>query len=366
MGEISLWKGVVFHQIRQFLFSYNSGGEYNTDQYAIERMLLKIYLQDHDSVLMFSSPILRFKSKKAIKSSVSIMDKQDYLFIRDYRDKVNSNVIAQGYSSSVSDIFRIFVDNAIDCLDPGNIKCDRQMDTFAREFLISGSKQGLLSNMAIKVNSLWDVFMAKTTLGKGAFNYCEISMNEVIMNSDFKLNGSNVPRRMHGDKKTIISIGVPSIGRGIGTEVRNASLIRSFLPKFLKSVGKSEKDDFEFWIYVAYDQGDPIYDNPKYFPRLQTLANDILSNSSFVKLQFVRLPQSNAWLTYIWNALYVKSLEDGTDYFFQVNDDLEIKTQGWASAFVKKLRDNNDIGKEQKAHSSHPMTYPLVRSGWSV
>ena len=344
MGEISLWKGVVFHQIRQFLF----GDDTIPNQYAMERMLLKICLQEHGSVLMFSSPILRLKSEKSIESSASIMNKQGYLFIRDYRDKDNSNVLVQGYSSSESDIYQIFVNNAIDCLAPENINCDRQMDTLARESLISGSK---LPRMAIKVHSLWDVFMAKITLGKGAFHYCEISLNHVPMNSDFMLNGSFLSRRrMHDDKKTIISIGVPSIGRGIGTEVRNASLIRSFLPKFLKSVGKSEKDVFEFWIYVAYDQGDPIYDNPKYFPQLQTLANEILSNSSFVRLQFVRLPQSNAWLTFIWNALYVKSLEDGTDYFFQVNDDLEIKTKGWASAFVKKLRDNNDIGIKHAFH----------------
>jgi len=66
------------------------------------------------------------------------------------------------------------------------------------------------------------------------------------------------------------------------------------------------------------------------------------SPASFL-LRWHRVPKSR-WLSFIWNRLFVDAMDDGCSYFYQVNDDLEFRTGGWASSFVSTLQNNNDFG----------------------
>jgi hypothetical protein len=181
--------------------------------------------------------------------------------------------------------------------------------------------------------------------------YCEVRLKDGIVNQtviDMKRK-IDVVRSDIGDRnRTVISIGIPSVGsldsdRGIGP--LSSSFVDTFLPYFIKSITREELELFEFRIYVGYDVGDPVYDNPERVQLLQHRVLEMLRKvGASVKVIYIRLPFSNAWLTFIWNSLYLISINDGTDYYFQANDDLQLLKRGWATSFVSKLRENNDIG----------------------
>ena len=47
---------------------------------------------------------------------------------------------------------------------------------------------------------------------------------------------------------------------------------------------------------------------------------------------------------FAWNKLFKIAYEDNNDFFFQIGDDVELKTSGWTEAFIGKLNDNDGIG----------------------
>ena len=38
----------------------------------------------------------------------------------------------------------------------------------------------------------------------------------------------------------------------------------------------------------------------------------------------IKFPYTKGWVTFLWNGLFVSAVGDGCDYFFQLNDDVEL------------------------------------------
>lgn len=64
------------------------------------------------------------------------------------------------------------------------------------------------------------------------------------------------------------------------------------------------------------------------------------TNGYPVSLQTIRSVQTFGWTTYLWNVAFRFALDEGFDYFYQVNDDLKFLTPGWTDVLVNRLRDN--------------------------
>jgi hypothetical protein len=61
--------------------------------------------------------------------------------------------------------------------------------------------------------------------------------------------------------------------------------------------------------------------------------------------------------------LFVQSITEGADYFYQLNDDAELCGEGWVSAFVNKLQSWNNIGvvgPKDYAHERMLLTQSFV------
>ena len=62
-------------------------------------------------------------------------------------------------------------------------------------------------------------------------------------------------------------------------------------------------------------------------------------------LELVRVSRTSVQMEWgnimpIWNTVAAHAYRDGADYFYLVNDDLEMVTPGWASTLVEMLRSN--------------------------
>jgi GT2 family glycosyltransferase len=42
----------------------------------------------------------------------------------------------------------------------------------------------------------------------------------------------------------------------------------------------------------------------------------------------------------LWNVAFQHAINDGADYFYQLNDDIRIETPNWSETFVNALRNN--------------------------
>ncbi|KNC96571.1 uncharacterized protein SPPG_08158 [Spizellomyces punctatus DAOM BR117] len=104
-----------------------------------------------------------------------------------------------------------------------------------------------------------------------------------------------------------------------------------------------EWDRSEYTLYIGFDVGHGFFDDPTILPKIDEFLKSLVVDKP-LKFKYIRLPYSYGWVTYIWNALFALAIRDGTDFFFQVNDDLALKGTKWSTYFVDALEKNNGFG----------------------
>lgn len=183
-----------------------------------------------------------------------------------------------------------------------------------------------------------------------SFYFCYLNIREDYLYSDilFKNTLESVSSVSATDEnsstKTKIGIGVPTTGKGL-SNYSQSRILTSFLPSLLRSIRNDEFGKFEFIIYVAYDSYDNIWDNQDNLKKIkQEVWKLIYSKKTSIRVKFVKFSYSNAWLTFIWNKLFMFAMEDGCEYFYQVNDDLGFEQAGWVNYFVKTLYSKGGVG----------------------
>jgi len=141
------------------------------------------------------------------------------------------------------------------------------------------------------------------------------------------------------------------------------------MPSFLKHI----EQGFEYWIVLAYDFGDPFYDNQDNLGTIrQWVDRNVVqpaqsnnANADGVAVQFRTMGFNNTLRKPgpIFNFMLRSMYEDGADYFYRINDDTVILGP-WAETAVKTLQQrripNFGVIGPQCAQSPGMLTHDFV------
>ena len=113
-----------------------------------------------------------------------------------------------------------------------------------------------------------------------------------------------------------------------------------FFNILLGSIRKTHLDsNYNYIFYLGYDHDDKFFN-----------SNDIQLKNEFKKLnlpnsniQTVKIYNKKGKLGEIWSELAEIASKE-CDYIYQLGDDIEILTSGWEETFIRKLKENNNIG----------------------
>jgi hypothetical protein len=62
-----------------------------------------------------------------------------------------------------------------------------------------------------------------------------------------------------------------------------------------------------------------------------------------IRVVYVNFNYTNR-LTFIWNGLFLLAKNSGCQYYYQLNDDINLYTQDWAQKFIASLTIHDNIG----------------------
>ncbi|KAL9647891.1 hypothetical protein ABK040_008164 [Willaertia magna] len=194
-------------------------------------------------------------------------------------------------------------------------------------------------------------------------NYCEIVSREDFIISPFQLSGkyNNLDNIIEGnsevlslsktklndiikqkeDKRIHIALGVPTISKGV-TNIEQSPLVSVFIKSLRNSIPKKNEKDgdkYLFKLYLIIDRGDELYEKYDNLNELVDALNYYMKEHNFV-VQVIRVINSHGWAPLLWNSAFQHAMDDGSDYFYQLNDDVSFKTEGWATKFTEILKNN--------------------------
>jgi hypothetical protein len=206
--------------------------------------------------------------------------------------------------------------------------------------------------------------------------HCDIEFRDDIVYSLDTISPLNVTEdaeRSRTDHRRVIGIGVPTTSSKL-RHWNESSILTTFIPHFLRSIDDKDLAAFRFKIYIGYDANDRYWDFPDTMKLYQRAIHELLKDAGklekSVEVEYVRLPYTHGWVTFIWNRLYAHSMSAGDDYFYQVNDDLELVTTGWARSFVAFLDNTNGFGvvgpNDQKWNCTILTQAMVSRHHWSI
>ena len=181
------------------------------------------------------------------------------------------------------------------------------------------------------------------------------------------------PDSKMGDKSPKARISV-AVGLGITSRIKSGFTKQSadmvFFQTLMPSFCMTASVGFSYRFYLAYDFDDPFFakrDNLVSFNaifekfRMQECARLTFMSLHFVKCSHAKHP---AWAQ---NDAMMMAYMDGNDYYYRMNDDTKMATNGWTEKFIKKLSeyDPPNIGVVGPTHSGGNtaiLTYDFVHS----
>ncbi|KAI3629858.1 hypothetical protein MIR68_011293 [Amoeboaphelidium protococcarum] len=183
-------------------------------------------------------------------------------------------------------------------------------------------------------------------------DFCNIQIRADYMYSYARSLGQNKSfKEQHSKvdqiaKRKVIALGVPT--KSSCNDGQISPVISIFMPSLLASIDPSELSQFKFIVYILFDNGDCIFGlNAPMYENVTSAIDQMINDSGLqdsVIVRYLPMPRSNGWLTLIWNMGFLVSMQEGAEYYYQVNDDLKIKTAGWASYFTTQLDLNDGLG----------------------
>ncbi len=120
------------------------------------------------------------------------------------------------------------------------------------------------------------------------------------------------------------------------------SIHDSYLLQYtLKSLMETASPEYEYCVYVGYDEDDRIYSKEDVPHTLNTYVTD----HPHIQVRCIPFRGiAKGHVTKMWNVLFDQAYWDNMDYFFQCGDDMSFQTSGWVHACVLALREQHDIG----------------------
>lgn len=169
---------------------------------------------------------------------------------------------------------------------------------------------------------------------------------------------------------TKVSILIPTTSR---TKLPHCDHCLNLFTVAISSIVKAvppNDDRYNYTIYVGYDKGDTMWDNPSRLSSIMNMCDYMLRGTgiNFKPIRVVPFPDPNkASLTNVWNHLAQQALLDGSEYFFVSNDDLAIYTFDIFHRLIMALKKNRTypgLGEvapvdRKFADIAHP-TFPMV------
>lgn len=165
-------------------------------------------------------------------------------------------------------------------------------------------------------------------------------------------------------RETPLALLVAVSGRGvdIDRETEDADFFQALLPSFLETTGSG--DGFDYSFYIAFDVGDPFYDSSErrrdferlfllrasHRPEDQGSVSDVSGSSVLrrrAKLHWVSVaPYTDGQTGPVraWNTAFQEAFSDGAAYFYQLGEDVQLVTSGWAEKLVTQLQKQGDVG----------------------
>ena len=119
-------------------------------------------------------------------------------------------------------------------------------------------------------------------------------------------------------------------------------LLTALIPSINVTLTRKEISEFNIVIFIAFDRGDLYFEDERLRKGLQEEIKQSLPKE--VSVIFMRLsPLKRVAMT--WNMIFSLARKLAHfDYFYQVNDDLTMKTMGWLSKFSESLDEMGGIG----------------------
>jgi len=105
---------------------------------------------------------------------------------------------------------------------------------------------------------------------------------------------------------------------------------------------KTSNSDYQYKFYIGVDKDDTIYSDKKQRSKIY----DLFSTWSNVNIQFYPIATDvhKGYLSYIWNYLYEKAIQENNEYFYIAGDDIMYCDNGWLEASISNLKSTKDIG----------------------
>ena len=141
-----------------------------------------------------------------------------------------------------------------------------------------------------------------------------------------------------GNRTAVIAVIAATTTRGQqAPTLASVPLLSTLVPSMLDTA----EPGFEYWLMVAYDVGDPFYDNRTARAAAQALfaaraADARAATGVTARLALVRFLNAQRKPGPAFNYVAAAAFRDGADYFYRVNDD-SIFVSPWARSLVGVL-----------------------------
>lgn len=163
--------------------------------------------------------------------------------------------------------------------------------------------------------------------------HCSIQVRSELIFSGLlhEKNKIILKKNKNREKFNSVALLIPSKNEVI--KVEDCALVKYLIPTLSKTITSKEFELFKIiTLYIGYDVNDILQ-----FPNNQNYIRNITPIG--VEIKFIELPRTK-WLTFIWNYLFVQSVNENHDYYLQLNDDIQFISESWLSQIIGAMGPN--------------------------
>lgn len=336
IGELKLWAHVEFFDIEDFLASKRLVEPNEKDLYDLKfwrPVVLQHAIQRHGKVLLLDNGYILTHPIHPIEE---ILEKEGSWLVS-----------APGTASSAPEQF-IQCDDTFQAYKYDSwaynnvllpkIRCGYKMCTSDKEKFYKSSTPPVEHREATKCRQFPSGLFAKQ-VPENTRLICFLVFREDFLYSYNQLPQFPGQNGKKTDGKIHIAIGFPSTSKNVkGISVEKNPAVSVLIPTFLATIKRDDKVHF-YNLYLGFDYMDPFFDNEDNQKRM--MAHVLKMTAGYpVSFQFVKCRQTFGWTTFLWNVIFQHAINDGNDFFYQVNDDLQFINPGWTEEFIDALKKN--------------------------
>ena len=182
------------------------------------------------------------------------------------------------------------------------------------------------------------------------------------------------------DGKPSIIEGKPSIAIGLGVSCRKMTFAKPtsptaeevakmpFLKEFLPSFCLTYSQDYIYRFYIGYDYNDPLLGQQESLNLfLDTYEKTFVKHCKDVPVASITMVKVNHNKKPAWaqNDAMMRSYLDHNDFYYRINDDTILQTEGWQKTFIEVLSNYDPayigvVGPSFKMGNTGILTYDFV------